>query len=443
MEMNRWKSIFDGDTFVQTLAYAMPEDGTCPGDGFMTGYGSVSGRLVFAGVQDVSYLGGALGSISTSKIARTIEMAHKHGAPFILFMKASGTRLSEGLTALSGYGEMLRALNDANGDIPTICVIEGNCFGLCATIAGLFDFVIMTEGDSFASVLTKEGPVSANAALRCGEEGFATFLCKQDEIADTILHFLDFLPDSVQSGTENYDGSQDEFNRPSSICDQLQGETLYDVRTILTELADGRDWIELWAHYAPELVTGFSRFGGRVVGIIANQRASGDGMLTIKACKKATAMIDFCDAFSIPLLTLTDCPGFSDEDSNTQGDLIQASSMLAQAFASSNVPKLNVIIGRAYATALMLMNSKQIGADYVYAWDTAGISMTTPEISALLTEHEIIQTADSPASKRAEVIETYRKNACSPVLAAQYGFVDDIIPAAQTRARIISFYQMI
>lgn len=443
MEMNRWKSIFDTDTFVQTLAYAMPEDSACPGDGYTTGYGAVSGRLVFAGVQDISYLGGALGHISTSKIARTIEMARKHGAPFILFAEASGTRLSEGLTALSGYGEVLQALTRATGEIPTICVIDGNCFGLCATIAGLFDFVIMTEECGYASVLSKEGPNASNAAIQCGKDGFATFVCKQDEVAGTILHFLDFLPDSAQSGTDNYDGSQDDFNRPSLVCDRLQGDIAYDVRDVLTDLADNGDWIELWKDYAPELVVSFARFGGKVVGVLANQSCKGNGALTIKACKKATTMIDFCEAFSIPLLTLTDCPGFSDENKNTQSDLTQASAMLAQAFAGSSVPKLNVIIGRAYAGALMLMNSKQMGADYVYAWETAGISMVTPEIAALISERDTIQTSSAPAEKRAELIELYRKNECSPILAAQKGFVDDIIPAVQTRARIINFYQMI
>ena len=142
-------------------------------------------------------------------------------------------------------------------------------------------------------------------------------------------------------------------------------------------------------------------------------------------------------------MTLTNCPGYFDGDIAASGDLIQASSMLAQAFAGSSVPKLNVIVGRAYGGALLLMNSKQVGADYVYAWETAGISLTTPEINALLTEKEAIETADSPATKRAELIAFYQKNACSPVLAAQQGFVDDIIPAVQTRARIISFYQMI
>lgn len=443
MEMNRWKSIFDADTFVQTMAYAMPDDGTCPGDGFMTGYGSVSGRLVFAGVQDVSYLDGAFGCVSTAKISQTIKMAHKHGAPFILFMNASGARLSEGLNVLSGYGDMLRALNDASGEIPTICVIEGNCFGICATIAGLFDFVIMAEDSSFASVLSKEGPVSANGASKCGEEGFATFVCKQEEIADTILHFIDFLPDSAVSGTENYDGSQDDFNRPSIVCDQLKGNTDYDVRNMILEVADCNDWIELWANYAPELVVGFARFGGTVVGILANQTSVQNGALTIKACKKATSLIDFCDRFAIPLLTLTDCPGFSDEDKDTQGDLIQASSMLAQAFSSAKVPKLNIIVGRAYGSTLLLMNSKQLGADYVYAWDSAEISMITPAIGALMTYRKDIQTAASPVSKRLDAIDAYSKDQCNPVLAARQGFVDDIIPAVQTRARIISFYQMI
>ncbi|MBR5280794.1 MAG: hypothetical protein IKU26_07515 [Clostridia bacterium] len=443
MEINSWKSIFDTDTFVQTLAYAMPGEGACPGDGFMTGYGAVSGRLVFAAVQDLDYLGGAFGKVSASKIARSIEMAHKHGAPFVMFIKASGARLEEGLNILSGYGDILSALNKANDEIPTICVIEGNCFGVCATIAGLFDFVLMTKENSYASVLTKDGPVPENGASKCGEDGFATFVCKQEDLSATILHLLDFLPDNVQSGTEDYDGAQDNMNRPSVVCDQLQGSTDYNVQQILTEIADSGDWIELWKDYAAELIVGFARFGGKVVGVLANQPAVKEGALTIQACRKATAMIDFCDRFGIPLLTLTDCPGYFNNDKVPQGDLIQASSMLAQAFTGSSVPKLNVIVGRAYGSALLLMNSKQVGADYVYAWETAGINVITPEINVLLTEKEAIETADSPAAKRTELIEAYRKHACSPIVAAQQGFVDDIIPAVQTRARIISFYQMI
>ncbi|MBP3391429.1 MAG: hypothetical protein J6L76_01410 [Clostridia bacterium] len=443
MEMNRWKSIFDTDTFVQTLAYAMPEDSSCPGDGFMTGYGAVAGRLVFAGVQDIACLGGTVGQVASLKIARTIEMAHKHGAPFILFMESSGTRFEEGLSALSGYGEMLRALNGANGEIPTVCVIDGNCFGVCATLAGLFDFVIMTEESGYASVLSKEGPNPKNNAAACAAEGFASMVCKKAEIADTILRLLDFLPDSIHSGTDDYDGSQDDFNRPSFVCDTLQTETSYDVRNMLTDLADNGRWIELWSTYGQEMVASFARFGGKVVGILANQPSVKNGALSMNACKKAAAMIDFCDRFTIPLLTLTNSPGYADEDAHAQGDLIQASSLLAQAFASSSIPKLNIITGRAYAGALLLMNSKQVGADYVYAWDTAGICMTTPEIGALLTKRDEIQASDSPIVTRAEVIENYKNHACSPILAAQNGFVDDIIPAGQTRARIINFFQMI
>lgn len=444
MEQTKWKSIFDEDTFVQTFAYSMPGDGVCAGDGVLTGYGAAFGRLAFAAVQSSEAIG-SIGAVHASKIAKTIEMATKHGAPFLLFMQTSGGRMDEGLDVLAGYGAMMQALSNANDEIPTICVIRGDCFGASATIASMFDFVIMIKNQSHASAVTavtEENREAATGTDTCSANGFASFVCSEDDLCDVVRHLFDFLPDNSTSGTEDYDGSTDDWNRPCSYCASILPDTSYDVRDVICELADYGDFLEIWSDFATAAVTGFARFGGRVIGVISNQSTVNEGKINEAVCRKIVMMIDYCDRFNIPLLTLTNCNGILNNLSDEQNGLSAATGLLASAFIRARVPKLNLIIGNAFGNGAILMNSREVGADYVFAWEQARISVTNPEVAALMVYRDEIAGGTDASKARLEAINKYKELYCLPIYAAQKGYIDDIIPAVQTRARIISVFQM-
>lgn len=444
MEQTKWKSIFDEDTFVQTFAYSMPDKGACAGDGVMTGYGAAFGRLAFAAVQS-SEASGSVGSVHASKITKTIEMATKHGAPFLLFMQSSGGRLDEGFDVLAGYGTMMQALSNANEEIPTVCIIQGDCFGASATLASMFDFVIMIENQSCASVVTavaEDNREAATGTVACSRNGFASFVCTEDDLCDVLRHLFDFLPDNRTSGTEDYDGSTDDWNRPCSYCASLLPDTPHDVRDVIRELADHGDFLEILPDFAMAAVTGFARFGGRVVGVIGNQSTVNAGTISEVVCRKMVMMIDYCDRFNIPLLTLTNCNGILNNLSDEQNGLSAATGSLASAFVRANVPKLNLIIGNAFGNGAILMNSREVGADYVFAWEQARISVTNPEVAALMVYRDEIAGKTDAITGRTEAINKYIEHHCLPIYAAKKGYIDDIIPAVQTRARIISIFQM-
>ena len=438
MSLELWKSIFDEASFVQTFAYAMPDNNEMPGDGVITGYGAVSGRLVYTAVQT----GDGLGRIQAEKIAKIVQMATKRGAPFLFFMNTQGIRLDEGFDALSGYGTILQAISMANSEIPTVCCIEGNCFGTASVLASMFDFVIMPEDGSYASVQTSmdktayEGIASSQA---CSRKGFATLRCAKEQLSDLIAKLIHYLPDNASSGTDNYDGTTDDVNRCCSYCESLRYDDVYDVRDVIKEIADNQLFLEVWNDYAPSVVTAFARFGGHVACIIANQPTEAGGMMNDASCKKASMIIDYCDRFSIPLITLVNTSGLSEDISEEQLNLSSSAALLATAYVHAEMPKLSMIIGKSYGNSCLLMNSRALGADYVYAWNHASICVGKPEVNALLYFTEDISNAADPVLRRNQAIETYRNQYCVP---AQKGYIDDIIAAGETRARIINFIQM-
>lgn len=441
MAQNMWQSIFDQDSFVQTFAYAMPETNSIPGDGVITGYGVVSDRLFFTAIQT----GDGMGQIQATKIAKIIQLAIKQGAPFIFFMNSQGLRLEENFDALSGYGEILQAISLANSEIPTICVIEGNCIGTAATIASMFDFVIMIEGAGYASVRTGmtqleyETNCNANA---CSANGFATIVCKKEDFPKCMEQLINYLPDNASTGTDDYDGCADDPNRYCSYCDSLQTEDCYDVRNVLREISDDQLFFEVWKDYAPSVVTAFARFGGKVTGIVANNTSVENGVIEDAVCKKISVMIDYCDRFSIPLVTLTNTIGLTNDDPADLTNLSASTALLATSYIHADIPKLNIIIGKAYGNSSLLINSHRTGADYVYAWKQASICIGKPEGMALLYYRDQISNAQDPVEARQQAIVAYKEQHCSPVFAAQKAYIDDVISAGETRARIINFIQM-
>lgn len=438
--------LFDTNTFVQTNSYVISDftDNSEAGDGVITGYGSVDGRAVFAAIQDESVLKGSVGVTHAQKICYCIEMAVKAGSPFVFFINSAGARINEGLEVLGGYGKIIKSLSAAIGAIPTIAVITGKCTGASSLIASMVDFTVMTEdgyfafsgADSLAATTLKDiktissskgaaafGKVSLTASNRV--EGF-----------NLVKELLNYLPDNCECNCTETE-SADDFNRSinTSAFDTFSN---YDVRELIVQIADNGKFFELSKDFAPNAVTGFAHVGNKTVCFVANQPASDDGLITANACNKISAVLAFCDKFSIPVVTLTNTCGFAVSLDEETAGISAAAALLATSYANSDITKINIITGKAYGSAYLVMNGKHTGADIVYAWDKADISVITPEAGALLLYNNEIKASSDPVAAREEFINKYRNENSTPMHAAYKGLVDDVIPPSQTRARIIS-----
>ncbi|MFR1518997.1 MAG: carboxyl transferase domain-containing protein [Clostridia bacterium] len=440
--------LFDADTFVQTNSYMLSSAADAegfPGDGVVTGYGSISGRAVFAALQDESVLKGAVGIVHAQKISACIDMAVKAGVPFVFFIDSAGARIQEGLEVLGGYGQIMKSLSGALGVIPTVAVISGQCTGAAAVIASMADFTFMPKDGAYFAFSGLDA-LQAASGKDCKEIGSAaagaaagTVSCFADSLKDCMQKvkvLLHYLPDNCDCEAPSSE-SGDDFSRKinAEACGAFE---TYDVRDLIVQIADNGDWMELYDGYAPNVVAGFARIGDRTACIIANQPALQQGELDHAACEKIAGMLAFCDKFSIPAVTLTNTYGFAASPAEEQNALSSSAALLVTSFTNSGMPKINIITGKAYGSAYLAMNGRQTGADLIYAWNGADISVITPEAGALLIYNEEIKASGDPVQARREFIEKYRREYATPVYAASKGFVDDIISPAETRSRIIS-----
>ena len=412
-----------------------------PADGVVTGYGTIEGRLVYVYSQDASVMGGSVGEMHAGKIVRLYEKALEMGAPVIGILDSAGLRLQELTDALAGYGSIYQVKAKASGVIPQITVVAGMCAGGEALLPGMSDFTFMLEKKSKVFVSspnamekgTKEDDI-ASAQVHGAKTGMADFICESDEDCFAKVRALvDMLPANNSEDAPVYE-DMDDLNRVSEVLDAVVPEdgAGFDVRGVIAELADNAIFVETKADYAPGMVTGFVRLNGGAVGVVANNSAVDDGVLTIAGCRKAAGFVTFCDAFSIPLLTLTDTAGFAASEQEENGGLAGAVSKMTFAFASSTVPKVNVIVRKAYGSAYVSMNSKHIGADVVFAWPTADISVMNSVSAARIMFAKDVE-AGADLSEKAADFEVLS----SPYAAASRGYVDDIIEPALTRKHLL------
>lgn len=439
---------FDADTFVQTNSYILSpsaDPGSPAGDGVTTGYGSVAGRAVFAAFQDESVLKGSVGTAHAHKIAACIDMAVKAGVPFVFLIDSAGARIGEGLDVLDGYGRIMKALSNALGIIPVFALVAGKCTGAAALIASMADFVIMPQDGAYFSFSGQDALQAASQA-DCRKIGSASCAAQAGMLSMTgtdlndcfqkLRALIGYLPDNSDCEAPAAEAGDDYARRISA--EGFGTFEPYDVKRLIEQIADEGTWTELSAEYAPNAVTGFAKIGDCSVCIVANQPSVRDGVLDQAACMKISGLLAFCDKFSIPVVTLTNTCGFAVSPEEEEKALPSVAALLTTSFSNSEMPKINIITGKAYGSAYLSMNAKQTGADLVYAWSGADISVITPEAGALLVYNEEIKTASDPVQARKEAIEKYRKDYATPVYAASRGFVDDIISPAETRARIIS-----
>ena len=413
------------------------QEKAAPSDGVITGYGVIDGNLVYVYSQDADVLGGVLGEMHAKKIARIYDMAMKMGAPVIGLIDCAGLRLQEATDALEAFGSLYHKQALASGVIPQVTAIFGMCGGGLAVVPGLTDFTFMEAKDGKLFVNSP----NASADYQSKTAGLVDGIGAEAEILGQIRDLVCMLPANNEDDM-SYEECTDDLNR---ICADIANAS-EDTAIALAQIADNQILVETKKDYAKEMVTGFIRLNGMTVGVVANRskvynaeaevEAEFDSVLTVDGCKKATDFVNFCDAFSIPVLTLTNVTGFA-ATVESEKNMASAVAKLTYAFANATVPKVNVIVGKAFGSAYVSMNSKSIGADLVYAWPTAEIGMMDAKLAAQ------IMYADADAETLNEKAAEYKELQSSPNSAAARGYVDAIIEPADTRKYVIGAFEML
>lgn len=425
------------------------QEKAAPSDGVITGYGVIDGNLVYVYSQDADVLGGALGEMHAKKIARIYDMAMKMGAPVIGLIDCAGLRLQEATDALEAFGSLYHKQALASGVIPQVTAIFGMCGGGLAVVPGLTDFTFMEAKDGKLFV-NSPNALEGNEISKCNTAsaeyqsktaGLVDGIGAEAEILGQIRDLVCMLPANNEDDM-SYEECTDDLNR---ICADIANAS-EDTAIALAQIADNQILVETKKDYAKEMVTGFIRLNGMTVGVVANRskvynaeaevEAEFDSVLTVDGCKKATDFVNFCDAFSIPVLTLTNVTGFA-ATVESEKNMASAVAKLTYAFANATVPKVNVIVGKAFGSAYVSMNSKSIGADLVYAWPTAEIGMMDAKLAAQ------IMYADADAETLNEKAAEYKELQSSPNSAAARGYVDAIIESADTRKYVIGAFEML
>jgi methylmalonyl-CoA decarboxylase alpha subunit len=428
-----------------------------PADGVVTGYGTIDGRLVFVYAQDFTVLGGSLGEMHANKIVKVQQMALKMGAPIIGINDSGGARIQEGVDALSGYGKIFYNNTKASGVIPQISVILGPCAGGAVYSPALTDFIFMVEGTSRMFItgpqviktvtgedVSQEELGGANTHNRVS--GVAHFKDKSEQ--DCIMRIrklLSYLPSNNLENPPAYQ-SNDDINRIEEKLNDLVPDNPnkpYDMKEIIKLLADDNEFFEIQEHYAQNIITGYIRLNGKTIGVVANQPKVLAGCLDINASDKAARFIRTCDAFNIPLLSLVDVPGFLPGTDQEYGGIIRHGAKMLYAFSEATVPKVTLIVRKAYGGAYLAMCSKDLGADQVFAWPGAEIAVMGPEGAANIIFKKDISNSDNPVETRQEKIKEYRDTVANPYIAASRGFIDDVIVPSTTRPRLISVFDML
>lgn len=460
----RIAKLLDPDSFVELDAFVRHrctdfgmDEVEAPGEGVVTGYGTINGRTVYVFAQDFTVMGGSLGEMHARKICKIMDLALKTGVPLIGINDSGGARIQEGVDALSGYGQIFYRNTIASGVIPQISVIMGPCAGGAVYSPALTDFVFMVEGTSYMFITGPEVIKAVTGEEVTPEElggamthnatsGVAHFKARnEEECLEAIRRLLSFLPDNNLQDPPLVETGDDPGRMDKSLREIVPPEPnrAYDVRDIITRIVDRGDFMEVQPYYAQNIVIGFARLNGRTIGIVANQPKILAGCLDINASDKAARFIRFCDAFNIPLVNLVDVPGFLPGTAQEYGGIIRHGAKMLYAYSEATVPKLTVILRKSYGGAYLAMCSRDLGADQVFAWPNAEIAVMGPEGAAnIIFRKEIKESAD-PQKTRDERIAEYRERFANPYVAASRGYVDDVIDPAETRVRLIAALEML
>jgi methylmalonyl-CoA carboxyltransferase 12S subunit len=428
----------------RTTAFGM-DAADMPADGVVTGVGAVFGRPVHIASQDFTVVGGSAGETHSLKVVQMMESALKCGTPFVFINDSGGARIQEGIDSLHGYGAVFYSNVKLSGSVPQVSIISGPCAGGAAYSPALTDFIIQTRkahmfitGPNVIKQVTGEETTQdalGGADTHMAISGVNHFVADDDEQAILIAKkLLSFLPSNNTEDAPVVDPDPYIEHDPS-IYDVVptDGNKGYDVRNLIRKLVDHADFLEVQAGYAMNIVVGFSRINGRTVGVVGNQPQVMAGVLDINASDKASRFVRFCNAFNIPLLTLVDVPGFLPGVAQEAGGIIRHGAKILYAYAAATVPKITVVLRKAYGGAYLAMCCKDLGADSVFAWPTAEIAVMGAEGAASVVFKKQIDAAEDPVARRQEMIQEYKDIYSTPFMAAARGLVDDVIDPADTR----------
>ena len=432
------------------------EDNKIPGDGVVTGYGMISGRLVFVFSQDFTVFGGALSEAHAEKICKIMDQAMKVGAPVIGLNDSGGARIQEGVASLGGYADVFQRNVMASGVIPQISLIMGPCAGGAVYSPAMTDFIFMVKDSSYMFVtgpevvktVTHEDVTAeelGGAISHSTKSGVADLAFENDVEALLLLRRLyNYLPLNNREKPP-VRKSGDPADRQDFSLDTLvpdNANKAYDMKELITKTVDDGDFFELQPEYAKNIIIGFGRMEGQTVGIVANQPLVLAGCLDIKSSIKAARFVRFCDAFNIPVITFVDVPGFMPGTAQEYGGIIRHGAKLLYAYSEATVPKLTVITRKAYGGAYCVMCSKHIRADFNVAWPTAEIAVMGPEGAVNIVFHRELAAATDPAARRRELVTDYTERFANPYIAAERGYIDDVIEPGRTRSELIRALKM-
>lgn len=426
------------------------------GDGVITGYGTINGRLVYVFAQDFTVFGGSLSEAYAQKICKIMDLAMQNGAPVIGLNDSGGARIQEGVKSLAGYADIFYRNTLASGVVPQLSAIMGPCAGGAVYSPALTDFVMMVENTSYMFVtgpnvvktVTHEDVTSeelGGAMTHATKSGVTHFVAANEVIAlNEIKRLFSFVPSNCeeQPPVLPYEASNETRQKLAEIIPENPNQP-YDMREVIEELVDGGDFMEVHKDFAENIVVGFARIGGKSVGIVGNQPAVLAGVLDINASIKAARFVRFCDCFNIPLLVLEDVPGFLPGTDQEWNGIINHGAKLLYALCEATVPKITVITRKAYGGAYCVMNSKHIGADMNYAWPSAEIAVMGAAGAAEIIFKKEISEAENPETKLKEKVDEYTDKYANPYEAAIKGYVDEVILPENTRAKLIRAYKML
>jgi propionyl-CoA carboxylase beta subunit len=433
------------------------EDQRIPGDGVVTGYGLINGRVTYAFAQDFTVFGGSLSVTNAAKICKIMDLALKTGAPIVGLNDSGGARIQEGVDSLAGYADIFLRNTLASGVVPQISAIMGPCAGGAVYSPAITDFVVMVDQSSYMFVtgpdvirtvmhedVSKEqlgGPMTHNAV-----SGVAQFLAHNDaDCLALIREMLSFMPQNNNEDPPR-GASSDPADRRDEALDAIvpaESDRPYDIKEVIRRVVDDGYFLEVHEHFAQNLVVGFARLDGTSVGVVANQPAVLAGCLDINASVKGARFVRFCDAFNIPLVTFEDVPGFLPGTQQELGGIIRHGAKLLFAFAEATVPKITVITRKAYGGAYCVMSSKHIRTDINYAYPMAEIAVMGPEGAVNIVYRRELLKADAPETLRDEKIAEFRNRFANPYIAAERGYIDGVIQPRDTRPKLISALRML
>lgn len=460
----RVEKLLDPGSFVETDMLARHrargfglEDRRPYGDGVVTGWGEIDGRKVFVFSQDFTVFGGSLGEVYAEKICKVMDLALSTGAPVIGLNDGGGARVQEGAPSLAGYAYIFDRNVRASGVVPQISVVLGPCAGGAVYSPAITDFVFMSEetshmfitGPDVIRAVTGEAVSHeelGGAMTHASKSGVAHFIASDEEqTLQMVRYLISFIPSNNLEDPPYFPPTDDPNREEMRLVDLLPDESNkpYDMKEVIRLVFDDGEFFEVFPHWAQNIITGFARLDGHSVGVVANQPQVLAGTLDIDSSSKGARFVRFCDAFNIPIVTFVDVPGFLPGTNQEYGGIIRHGAKLLYAFTEATVPRLTVITRKAYGGAYVVMNSKHIRADVSFAWPTAEIAVMGPEAAVNIIFRKELESAKDARSERSRLIEEYTEKFANPLIAAERGYVDDVIEPQQTRPRLIRALRML